>query len=276
MIKHVILDTDIGGDPDDVLALLFGLYSPEIQIDLIVTSDEHKGHRAEFARQILMKLGKVVPVIKGSDLGNNRCCVICDLVEVDVSTSNYLPAVRQVIQNNLKTYYICIGPQTNLATFIEFAPELVSKLEVVIMGGAINYRKVDHNIRYDVKSARKVFASDINMRWVLRNTTFNPALKINKRHPIYKRLKESVLTAKEMLIKNFQNYFNKLHSSTIMHDPLTLSYVINPKFITFEEKRIEMDKGGGFQFSERGRLLTVSTAASYQKFMDFFNRRLPF
>jgi hypothetical protein len=51
MVKHVILDTDIGGDPDDAFALLLGLNSPEINIDLIVTSDEHKGHRAEFARK---------------------------------------------------------------------------------------------------------------------------------------------------------------------------------------------------------------------------------
>lgn len=58
MVNHVILDTDIGGDPDDTFALLLALNSPEISLDLIVTSDEHRGHREAFANELLKKIRK--------------------------------------------------------------------------------------------------------------------------------------------------------------------------------------------------------------------------
>ncbi len=279
MVKHVILDTDIGGDPDDVFALSYGLNSPEIKIDLIVTSDEHKGHRSEFAREFLKMLKVDIPVVKGNDLGNSKCCVVCDLVKDETYPSDYLSKIREVVQVNPKTYYVCISPQTNLAAFLENSPELTSKLEVVIMGGAINYRKKDgaeHNVKYDTKAARKVFSSDTEMQWVLSDTTFNPHLEIDEQHPIYKKLENSDFPAKELLLLNCQNFFRKLHPFTIMHDPLTLSYVIRPEFLTFEEKRLDMDEYGRMRTHEKGKIMTVSTNAEYEKFMDFFSQRLRF
>jgi inosine-uridine nucleoside N-ribohydrolase len=279
MVKHVILDTDIGGDPDDAFALLLGMNSPEINIDMIVTSDEHRGHRAEFARKFLERSKVDIPVVKGNDLGNSKCCVVCDLVKDETSSPVYLPKIREIVQNNPKTYYVCISPQTNLASFLDYAPDLIPKLEVVIMGGAINYRKKDraeHNMKYDVNAARKVFGSNADMRWVLSDTTFNPNLEIDEEHPIYKRLRDSDFSAKESLLKNCQNFFGRLHPSTIMHDPLTLSYVIRPEFLTFEEKRLDIDKYGKVHLSEEGRPIKVSTNAEYKKFMNFFSQRLPF
>jgi hypothetical protein len=61
-----------------------------------------------------------------------------------------------------------------------------------------------------------------------------------------------------------------------MHDPLTLSCVINPKFVRFERKRLSMDKKGIMHLCEDGRELLVSTKADYEKFMEFLSERLPF
>jgi inosine-uridine nucleoside N-ribohydrolase len=122
-------------------------------------------------------------------LRNSKCCVVCDLVKDETSPTNYLSKIREIVKDNPKTYYVCIGPQTNLATFLEHAPDLTSKLEVVIMGGAINYRKKDraeHNVKYDVNAARKVFSSNANTRWVLSDTTFNSHLEIDEQHILQK------------------------------------------------------------------------------------------
>lgn len=283
MAKHVVIDTDIGGDPDDALALLFGLNSPEIRIELIVTSDEHKGHRAEFTRKLLQALKINVPVISGSNLGNNRCCVICDLIDADMDSENrktsYLSAIKKVILRNSKTYYVCIGPQTNLAQFLRYAPELALKLEIVMMAGTVNYRKkgrAEHNIRYDVGSAREVFYSDADKRYVLSDTTFNPALQVDEHHSIYKRLLDSDSPAKKILLKNFQNFFRRFYPSTFMHDPLTLSYVINQEFLTFNQRKLELGTDGCMRLSEKGKLATVSTHADYPRFMGLLGQRLPF
>ncbi len=277
MKKHIILDTDIGGDPDDTFALLLGLNSPEIQIDLIVTSDEHQGHRALFAKKLLRLLNKNIPVVKGRDLGHNKCCVICDLVTEDISPSDYLDKIKRVAERNPKTYYVCIGPQSNLAAFLDYAPELQTELEVVIMGGAIHRKEgIEHNVKYDIGAARKVFNSNLNMRWVISDITANPAIEINQFHPIYKKIEQSPSPIKDLFIKSMQNYFDDLYSSTFMHDPLALSYVIDPQFLIFEKQTIAMDKQGALKPSIKGRPIAISAGARYQEFMKFLDQRLPF
>lgn len=278
MMKNIILDTDIGGDPDDTFALLLGINSPEIKIDLAVTSDEHKGYRASFARDIIKKLELDIPVIKGSDLGNNKYCIIDDLVEPS-KNEDFLQKIKEVISRNKYTYYVCISPQTNLAAFLDYAPGLISKFEVIIMGGAINYRKknvAEHNIRQDSASAIKVFHSDIPKKYVLSDITFNKELEINEGHPIYRKIENSESPIKDVLIKSFQNFFHKLYPSCYMHDPLTLSYLIKPKFLSFEQNKIEINSKGIMQFSESGKLTTVSKNADYQGFMKFLSQRLQF
>ena len=278
MVKHIILDTDIGYDPDDAFALLLALCSEEILLDLVVTSDEHLGHKAAFARMLLQSMKKDIPVIKGSDLGNANC-VVCDFVSGVVRKGNVLSTIKNIVENNSRTYYVCIGPQTNLTTFLECVPELKSKMDVVIMGGAINYRRkgmVEHNVRQDVRAARKVFNSDINMRWVLSDTTYKAELRIDRSHEIYKRMVRSNMRVAKLLLKNCQNFFRKVYPETYMHDPLTLSCIINPKFVRFGRKRLGMDEKGIMHLCEDGKELLVSTDADYEKFMEFLSERLPF
>jgi hypothetical protein len=64
----VIIDTDIGGDPDDAIALVLAARRlPELA--LVVTCDELGGERARFARHLLDLLGRGdVPVVAGADV----------------------------------------------------------------------------------------------------------------------------------------------------------------------------------------------------------------
>src|SRR5262245_11496807 len=77
----IILDTDIGGDPDDAVAVAFAARRvPELA--LVVTTDERRGQRACFARRFLDLLGRPdVAVIVGRDLGNTRWFVVDDLLD---------------------------------------------------------------------------------------------------------------------------------------------------------------------------------------------------
>lgn len=44
---RVILDTDIGGDPDDTTALLHAVASPAVELTGMLTTDEHGGRTPE-------------------------------------------------------------------------------------------------------------------------------------------------------------------------------------------------------------------------------------
>ena len=70
MQKGIILDTDIGYDPDDLFALLLLLKNS--RIDLIVTNDDPDGRRAIFVTKILEILEKEVKVVQGSYLGKKH------------------------------------------------------------------------------------------------------------------------------------------------------------------------------------------------------------
>jgi len=279
-MKHVILDTDIGGDPDDTFALLLCLASPEISLDLVVTSDEHKGHRAAFAKKLLAVLGKDILVVAGADLGNDRCCVVDNMVEA-MAPMDYVAAIKTVVEKNEITDYLCISPQSNLAAFLQHHPGLMPKLRVTIMGGSINYRtegKVEHNIRYDVAAARAVFAANIDKKYVLSETTFHPELRVDTNHDFYTRLHwhTSELDVRVLIKESIDNFFTHLYPSTLMHDPLTISVVIKPGFVTFAQKPLIMNERGEFIESSTGKITTVSTSAKYAEFMHFLGGRLPF
>ena len=116
----VILDTDIGGDPDDAFALLLTLNSPELCLDLVVTNDEHKNHRAMFTKLWLKAMKKEIPVAAGVDLGKDKWCLVDKLVQGCAEPdTNYLDAMARVVDANEKTDFVCIGKQSNLARLIE-------------------------------------------------------------------------------------------------------------------------------------------------------------
>src|SRR5262249_37592953 len=106
--------------------------------------------------------------------------------------------------------------------------------------------------------------------------TYNPALEINESHPIYQRLVCSRIPARDLLLRSIQNWFGQRYPSTFMHDPLTLSWVIDESFVRFEVKSLEMDPLGIMRLSDHGTPTSVSVQADYQGFMEVFSERLPF
>ncbi len=94
----MILDTDIGGDPDDAVALMLaaGLV-PELA--LVVTSDEVDGQRARFARYLLDLAGRPeVPVVSGRELNADAALCVDGLTppSVGVVATDVAAAVADV------------------------------------------------------------------------------------------------------------------------------------------------------------------------------------
>jgi pyrimidine-specific ribonucleoside hydrolase len=272
-MNRIILDTDIGGDPDDAIALLLALSSPEISLDLIVTNDEHQGHRALFAGKLLAELGYNIPIARGGDIGNSKYCLVHDLVQGVSPQIEYISKIRRFVERNDETFYVCIGPQTNLANFLEAAPDLHEKLVLVMMGGAVDYRRgemAEHNIRYDIPAARKVFNALIPKHYVISDTTFNDKLIVDKHHNIYKRIAEK----SPLLQKSFDAFFDYCYPESMMHDPLTLSTIIDPSFVQFERVKLHMDETGILRKNQTDTYTKVSSSARYEEFMLFLEKRI--
>lgn len=276
MIKKIILDTDIGGDPDDMFALLLALNSSEIKIELIVTSDEHKGDRAKFIKKFLSLCGKKIDVVSGIDLGNTKYFLVKYLIK-DYKTKvdfDYLEKIKNIVEKNKLTYYVCIGPQSNLAKFIQSYPKLKSKVEIVIMGGGINKPsgKAEHNIHYDIKSAQIVLNSNWKKKYVIADITYRDEIKIEKKSIFFQKLKQSRKPHINYLIKSVFLFFNSLHRDSNMNDPLTLSTLINKDIVIFKKKKIMIDKKGIMKIN--GKETMISEKADYDLFWKLFENRI--
>jgi len=67
-IMKLHLDTDIGGDIDDLCALAMVLNLPEVELIAVTTVAEHQGKRAGYAKYSLALAGRCdIPVAAGAD-----------------------------------------------------------------------------------------------------------------------------------------------------------------------------------------------------------------
>lgn len=281
MKNGVILDTDIGYDPDDLFALLLLLNSPELEIDLIVTGDEVGGKRAAFTRKVLDEYGRRdIRVVEGEDLGN-RDFVVDELVS-DFSYSadtNYIDAMKEVLDASDKVVYIGIQGFTNLANLIRRFPETREKLIVYQMSGAVDYSRrpgwIEHNVKIDKEAARYVLASGVDISLVMAQTTFNPAYMVDDKHDLYKKLKSSDKSVYQMLARHVELFHEARTFWPYMHDPLTVAVALGKDFVDFYESAVSMDEHGNLYKSSGSPKLRISKPESKAKeFIKFLDERL--
>jgi inosine-uridine nucleoside N-ribohydrolase len=264
-MKRVILNTDIFGDPDDLYSLLFLLGSKDVKIEMIITSDECKGGRAAYTKQLLAELGIDIPVFCGKDLGNNVCYFATPKKREKIS-KDYVSAIKNL---DKKFTFLCISSQSELAKVVDVLKE--KKANVIIMGGST--QKQEHNINCDIPAARKVLKSKISTKWIPSNLTMNDKIKIDKKHELYKKIAKSKSIASKYLKQNMDAFFKKLYPYHFLHDPLEVSVLLDKKIIQFKRKTFELKKAQ-FIPSKKGFAIDYGVKADYNRFLRLFNKRI--
>ena len=263
-MKRVVLNTDIFGDPDDIYALLFLLASPEIKIEMIITSDEKGCGRAKATKQLLSDLGKDIPVYCGEDLGHTK------LYFAPESQQEVSKDYRKAIENISGDFtFLSIGPLSELANVIDILKE--RNVPIILMGGST--QKDEHNVKYDEAAAIKVLQSGANVKWVSCDITLNDRIKIDAQHPLYAAIMKSSTPAGQALKKNTDDFYNNLYPSNYLHDPLAISIIIDDSLVQFEEKNFEL-KNSQFFPSPQGFKVNYGVKADYDRFLKLFNERI--
>jgi len=176
-MKKIHLDTDLGGDIDDLCALAMLLRWPgNVHLTGITTVAEANGRRAGYVRYILGLEGKSdIPVAAGADVsqGFYRYSELSYPPEERywpepiVPSPNPLATAIKLLKQSIEqgATIICIGPFTNLYLLDLQYPGLLMQAELVLMGGYIypirsgfpNWgNNMDWNIQVDVRSAKHV------------------------------------------------------------------------------------------------------------------------
>jgi inosine-uridine nucleoside N-ribohydrolase len=246
--SFLIIDTDIGGDPDDAIALaLAALRYPELA--LVLTSDECDGQRARFARHLLDLLARTdVPVVTGTDLGNTRYFCVEGLTPdtVPPQPTNLADRVRTICAAaTLPVRWVGMGPLTNLDRLLAEAPELAARLELTQMGGALRYRdptRAEHNFRLDPAAARRGLTTIERPRLVTSDVTFTPELAVDAHSPLYQALATPEAPSWAALLRtHLDRWYTRFHPASIQHDALTLSTAMELPFVGLTRTTITLD-----------------------------------
>ncbi|MEV0838285.1 nucleoside hydrolase [Actinocatenispora sera] len=180
MTHRVVLDTDIGSDVDDALALAVLLGSPEVDLVGVTTVYGDTALRARLAARLARLAGREVVAVAGQreplsgrdvwwagheggsfdDLGDEPISA-GDGVDFLVDTVRSAPGEIDLV---------AIGPLTNVAAAVRADPRFAGTLRhLYVMGGRFGHapdggpgpRTAEHNFRSDATAAHLVHAAGI-------------------------------------------------------------------------------------------------------------------
>lgn len=248
----VILDTDIGTDIDDCLALALLVSSPELELVGVtcVYGDVLLRSRMVLKLLKLRGLGDV-PVYAGAEkpLGSPRPIYWEGhegqglLAEADAAlqpAAGFAPdfIVDQVMRNPGKIHLIAIGPLTNVALALQKEPRLALNLaHLTIMGGVarsidrLDLPLAEHNIICDPDAAKIVFASDAPITLVPLDIT----TLVEVTDAGYERIRQVDTPFHAAVADQLQRYprFQRF-GRTFLHDPLAVGVVIDPSLVKLQ------------------------------------------
>ena len=256
---HVLLDTDIGSDVDDALALALILGCPEIELEGVTTVYGDTGLRARIARRYLELAGRqdvdVVPGLEsplsGREVwwpgheGLRHEALDRQVVRRDRSAPEYIASA--VESGGSRLQIVAIGPLTNLAAAHDLSPSLARDIgSIWMMGGAFGHEEPEHNIVSDVTAAQAVLGSTAEIRVLPLDVTERVQLtseqvdRIATSGPVGAQLGEDIRQWWEV----------RGTSWNVPHDPLTVLAVVHPDMFRFSGPgRVQVEASGRTTFT---------------------------
>lgn len=274
-VGPLIVDTDIGSDPDDAVALAAAtVAAPDLA--LVLSTDETSGGiRARFARALLDALGRPdVPVVAGARLPGTPPTTVDGLIPLDgPDPAGDLVAAVSALADRAggPVRWLGLGPLTNLATVLTLRPDLAPRLRLTQMGGALRYRdptRAEHNFRRDPAAVAAVLAAVDAPALVMSDHTFTTAVEITHRSDVYRGWADPGAPSwAELLRTHHDNWFARFHPGSMQHDALALSVAVGMPFVDLARHRCRVDAAGRLGLDPAGRRALLSCGADHAAFM---------
>lgn len=300
------IDTDIGGDIDDLCALALALKWPDAEIVGVTTVAEHEGRRAGYVRRVLELAGRTdVAVAAGADAsgGFYREFPLLPKREEDYwpggvdSYPTPLEEALELLERSMRegATLCAIGPYTNLALLERRSPGALREARVCVMGGFVyapregfpqwDYKR-DYNVQVDVESAHVVFNSVESPTLVTLAVTAETALRRSQLDALKNgdALARLVATQAEVYAETehraaeYARSYAKLPEDFInyQHDPLACAVALGwNEGIEAEELPLKSSIEDGWlvqRVEEGGRPVKVVTRVDGRAFDDLWLR----
>tara|TARA_R110000868_G_scaffold408790_3_gene692725 strand:+ start:99524 stop:100519 length:996 start_codon:yes stop_codon:yes gene_type:complete len=266
MARKIIIDTDPG--QDDAVAILLALASPE-EIDVLgitaVAGNVPLSLTEKNARIVCELADRTdVKVFAGCDKPMGRVLVTAEHVHGQSGLNGpVLPDPEMPLQDQhgvdfiidtlrsepAGTVTLCpLGPLTNIATAFERAPDIVEKVqEIVLMGGA--YFEVgnitpaaEFNIYVDPQAAEIVFKSGVPIVVMPLDVT-HKVLVTRARSTPFRELGTKVGIAVAEMTDFFERFDAEKYGTdgAPLHDPCVTAYLIKPELFSGRHINVEIE-----------------------------------
>jgi pyrimidine-specific ribonucleoside hydrolase len=246
----VILDTEIGGEPDDAMALVIAARElPELA--LVITSDELGGQRARFARYLLDSAGRAdVAVVAGHQLSATPPYFADRLVPdwVAPASTDVARAVAEVCaRSGGAARWIGLGPLSNLAGLLAREPGLGRRLFVTQLTGTWSgsgQALPPRNFRLDPAAARQVLAHARHLRLVNYALPAGQQAQLTATSPAIRQLTDAAPSWAGVLAAHCGQFFARYHPAVIPGGPLALAAALRVRFTPFGPARVSVGETG--------------------------------
>ena len=251
--RPVLVDTDIGTDVDDILALVLLARAPEFQLIGVTTVYGDTTLRARMVRRVLDQMGRPdVPIgIGATQTLTNRPVFWAGheghgMPELDQTPVNESLSAAELLQRAAAEHtgqldVFAIGPLTNVAAAIQADEGFAASLHhLYLMGGAFWMEQPEHNIKSDPEAAAIVFGSGIPITACGLDVTLRALL----RESDMSRLREAagVGPLLEDQVRRWWAFINA--SENHLHDPLAILPAIRPELFRFERCDVTVEVEG--------------------------------
>jgi purine nucleosidase len=259
---RLILDTDIGTDVDDALALAVALGSPEIRLEGVTCVYGDVDLRARMVLKLLRLRGRAdVPVFAGASrpllglrpiywAGHEGVGLLGrgdeSLAPEPEHAVDYL--VRAVMASPGQIHLAAIGPLTNVALAMLREPRLAASLaHLTIMGGALRgpaglaLGYAEHNIKCDPEAAHVVMDSGAPITLVPLDVT--TLVSLRREHlPRIEAARTPFHRAIADQLRLYPTFARR--GSTHAHDPLAIATIVEPALVTTRRLHVDVETAG--------------------------------
>jgi purine nucleosidase len=258
---RVILDTDIGTDVDDCLALALILGSPELQLEGVTCVYGDVDVRARMVLKLLRLRDRTdVPVYTGvrQPLLGRRPVYWAghegigllepgdELTPHPEHAVDYL--IRTVLAHPGQIHLLAIGPLTNVALAFLREPRLPTSLaHLTIMGGVcrgpgmLDLPIAEHNIKCDPEAAHVVLSAGAPTTLVPLDVTTQVQIRAADATRIRSR-GTPFHTAVATQVESYPPFARR--GWTHLHDPLAAATLLRPDLVGLEPLRVDVELGG--------------------------------
>ena len=294
----LIVDTDVGTDVDDALALAFALRHPEIELRAVTTVSGDARRRASLAKKLLAiadredvevaaGLGGTAPgATREPWAGHEGDGVLEPGEELPVSARDAVTLLLEVSREGRHTV-ATIGMQSNVAAALDRDPSFAERVRLVVMGGAFAPIRagertlspsIDHNLNCDPHAALRSLGAGIPTLYVPVDVTIGVPVsheqvdRLRRADELSRTLAHLIDVHPELGKPGRDPLAHE--RAAVLHDPLAIACAVERRFVTVEEMPVTVALHDGrartFVDPLEGRPAEVVTGVDAQAFSEFW------